>query len=295
MGPRRARTAARPNAPVRPRQVAQRIGERDGLVVTSIQEFVVSSDPSVERLHRLHAALRRLRVEYRLWRELLPAAAAQRAVAFDRRLAEVARRVGEVRDADVQLQLLEAAPDAARSPDDPPAEHLGRLRDDARIGRELVRAYLQAELHAGLFDGLRTMLDVAPTRTALDRFPEAALERMRRRLLRSLRRARARLSPQRAHFLRLRLRRSRYLMDFLGSFPELSRGAFPDRLVRLQRLLGRLHDLDLLADWIEGLAEKHREAGWAVHLLDEQKATRMRIRKELDRKALRIAVRGLAT
>ncbi len=275
-------------------QLAAKIGDRDSEVVTAIQRFVVSPEPNPEQLHELHAALRRLRVEYRLWRTLLPKAASERAVAFDRRLAEAARRVGEVRDADVQLQILEAPPDGKRSPGGAaPAEHLARLRDDARIGRELLRAYLQAELHAGLFDGLRVMLDQSPTRTALAHFPETEVDRARARLWKAYRKARERLSPQRAHFLRLRLRRSRYLVDFLGLFPTTSRGTYPERLVRLQRLLGRLHDLDLLADWIEGLPERTRRSDWAVGLLRKRKETRALLRKELERKILKEEVRSL--
>ncbi len=134
--------------------MVERLAARDTEVAGAARAFLGLPDPTPEQVHRLHAELRRLRVEHRLFRSLLRPDGTDRARALDRRLAEVARRVGTVRDADVELHLLEPTPRGTRSAAASPGDLVRRLRDDARIGRELLRAYLQAELRAGLFEGL---------------------------------------------------------------------------------------------------------------------------------------------
>ncbi len=288
------RRPARPRSPD-PRRVVERLAARDTEVAGAARAFLGLPDPTPEQVHRLHAELRRLRVEHRLFRSLLRPDGTDRARALDRRLAEVARRVGTVRDADVELHLLEPTPRGTRSAAASPGDLVRRLRDDARIGRELLRAYLQAELRAGLFEGLGATLAQPLDRKAAARFPEAEVERARRRLLRAFKRARRQLSERRAHLLRVQLRRTRYLMEFLGTVPGAGRGEYPKRLARLQHQLGRLHDLDVLHGWIEGLAPALQRSEWARRTDAVREATRQRVRRELDRTALKEGLRSLGT
>jgi CHAD domain-containing protein len=285
------------------RGVAQRVLARlreglDGLG-RSFDLLSADPEPSAEQLHRLHTDLRRLRVGFRLLRSLEPAAARPRLKVLDRRLAEIARRVGEVRDRDVLLGLLAGAEEVDRAsasspvPGDPLPDLLLRLKDDARIGRELIRAYVRTEEDSGLFDELGRLLEVAPTLGALATFPRAELDRVGRPLGRATRKARRRLTRGRAHTLRVRLRRMRYLLELLGPVPGATQRRYPDRLVRLQRLLGQLHDRDNLADWIEELPAALRSAPWAKRLRGEHRAIRRRLTDELARRGLKEAIRSL--
>jgi CHAD domain-containing protein len=293
----------RPGHPSVARGVSQRVLARlrealDGLD-RSFDLLSADPEPSAEQLHRLHADLRRLRVGFRLLRSLEPAAARPRLKVLDRRLAEIARRVGEVRDRDVLLGLLGGAEEALRgpasspAPGDPLPELLLRLKDDARIGRELIRAYVRTEKDSGLFDELGHLLEVTPSLGALATFPRAELDRVGRPLVRAARKARRRLTRGRAHALRVRLRRMRHLLELLGPIPGARGGRYPDRLVRLQRLLGQLHDRDNLADWVEELPAGLRSAPWAKRLRGEHRAVRRRLADELAQRGLREAIRSL--
>jgi CHAD domain-containing protein len=273
-----------------------RLGARLAVVQRSLDQVVLDSYPSPERLHRLHADLRRLRVEYRVLSGRFPSALKGHARALDRRLAELARRVGEVRDSDVQLHLLEEAArrEGSRSLRFSHEELLRRFADDARTGRELLRAYVRAEHESELLEELgRTIESGRPVGGSLSpRLLERVLDRERDRLARAFRRARRRPSVPRTHRLRIRLRRYRYLLELVGTLPGPPPESYPARLDRLQRDLGRVHDLDLLTDWIDGLPPEVRDAEWARGLRREHREARRELRNDLDRGSVKAAIRG---
>ena len=275
--------------------IAARLRARLAVLERAIDDLLHRAHPSAERLHRLHRELRRLRVEYRLWRSSLPPAAAEQGDALDHRVAELARRVGEVRDSDVHLEMMlrpgaRSEPTGTRRHRD---ELARRLRDDARIGRELLRAYLRAEQEAGLLHELSSSLERAAGRVGrplTTSSVHAETVRLRVRLVRALRRARRKPSVERAHRLRILLRRSRYLGEFLATVPGAALGRYPVRLVRLQQQLGRVHDLDLLYEWVAGLAPELRDSPWARELGKRRKEARAELETELGRRALRASV-----
>lgn len=275
--------------------VAARLRARLAVLERAIDDLLRHAHPSAERLHRLHRELRRLRVEYRLWRRSLPPRAAEQGEALDHRVAELARRVGEVRDSDVHLEMTlrpggRSEPAVTRRHRE---ELARRLRDDARIGRELLRAYLRAEREAGLLTELTSSWERSPGRVGrplTTSSVHAETVRLRARLVRALRRARRKPNVERAHRLRIVLRRSRYLFEFLATVPGAALGRYPVRLVRLQQRLGRVHDLDLLYDWVAGLAPELRESPWAVELGRRRKEARAELEAELGRRSLRASV-----
>jgi CHAD domain-containing protein len=280
------------------RGVGQRVSARLAVVERAADALIRHGSPSEERIHRFHSELRRLRVESRVWRSGLSPAQVELLTGLDRRLAELARRVGEVRDADVHLNLL----GKVGRPDEPDRtrrhreELYRRLQDDARIGRELLRAYLRAEIEAGVFAELRGTLaregsnERRPLSTGRVRDEVA---RVSERLERATRRAARRPSVKRAHRLRILLRRARYLLEFLATVPGADPPRYPGRLVRLQRTLGRVHDLDLLEDWVDGLAPELKGSPWARELRATHRASRRQLRSELGRGSIRSAVRAL--
>jgi CHAD domain-containing protein len=280
-----------------PGAVRSRLRARVAVVARSLDQVILDSYPSPERLHRLHSDLRRLRVEYRILRDRFPPSVRGHARSLDRRMGELSRRVGEVRDADVQLHLIEEAARAEGSSQlrFSHEELLRRFGDDARTGRELLRAYVRAEHESELLVEIGRTLEPAAagpanhlTRAILDH----VLERERGRLRRTFKRARRRPSVPRTHGLRIRLRRYRYLLELVGTLPGPRPERYAPRLVQLQRDLGHVHDLDLLIDWIDGLPPEVRSAEWAQALRREHWEARRELRKDLDRGSVRAAMRG---
>jgi CHAD domain-containing protein len=281
-----------------PGAVRSRLRARVAVVARSLDQVILDSYPSPERLHRLHSDLRRLRVEYRLLRDRFTPSLRGHARSLDRRLGELSRRVGEVRDADVQLNLIEEAA-RAEGTSELRFSHedlLRRFGDDARTGRELLRAYVRAEHESELLVEIGRTLEPAAgpanriTRTILDH----VLERERGRLRRSFKKARRRPSVPRTHGLRIRLRRYRYLLELVGTLPGPKPDRYAPRLVQLQRDLGHVHDLDLLTDWIDGLPPDVRGSDWAGAIRREHREARRALRKDLDRSSVAAAIRGMA-
>jgi CHAD domain-containing protein len=168
-----------------------------------------------------------------------------------RRVRRLARAVGDVRDRDVTLALIEReAPSPGRSAkgSEELRRFLGRLRDDASTGRELLRASLTTARRDGLFRDLRLALSVPLRGNAareLERLVRDGWKDHRRKTTKAHRRARQRPSAGRLHRLRIRLRRWRQF----ATLAEISRAELPERLGggwgALQDRLGEVHDLDV--------------------------------------------------
>jgi CHAD domain-containing protein len=266
----------------------------------SVEDLLPLPHPSPERLHRLHGEFRRVRVELRLWRHSLPSGIGARVRALDRRLDELARRVGETRDSDVRLGLLEqsVASVSKAAGGERRAELQRQITDDARIRRELLRAQLRVECVGGLFAELKEGLIAHEQRTLPQistSFLSAEIGRMRAGLRQAYRRASRRPSTPRTHRLRILLRRSRHLSAFFATIPGAPVVHYPNRLVRLQQILGRVRDLELICAWVEDLSPGLRHASWAHALRKQRKVARGRLSERLGRKSTRAAIRTLGT
>jgi CHAD domain-containing protein len=290
--------ATAPDPPVLLDGATLPVTERGPTVEREARAIAGHPDPSPERLHRFHRNLRRLRVELRLLRHVLGATEQLRAEDLGRRLKRVARLVGEVRDFDVELALL-GHPRLARA-SDPSFEHLertrGRLREEARTGRALLGAFLRAELDRGLVREIDHILAAAqPHLTLRGVLRAAAIERKRsrERAERALRRARRRPTPRRMHNLRSALRQAHHLNDLLAVPGHGPVRPFPRRVDRLQQELGRLHDLDVLADGLESLGPEVWRSQWARVERRRRRKLREEIASDLDRRTVRDSVSGL--
>ena len=247
--------------------------------------------PDAETLHRLHRDLRELRVSHRLLVPLPKAEAAEDTT--DRRLQRLAGLVGEVRDRDVAIAIL------LRS-----NGHLGskvrrtlqaRLRHEGQVGREMLRADARAELDRHL---LQTVIrDVssapAPGPAQLRHDMEAALAQHHATVVRTFRRALRKPSTRRLHRLRIALRNARALRVLVGRVTGHPANSVPADLDKLQRILGRLHDLDMVAERIAALPSGENLDRWERAWRKARKTERLRVLARMQRKRTRKALNWL--
>lgn len=262
-------------------------GELERLVRAAAQgaEAVIQRPQATPgSLHNLHRDLRHLRTGLAVWRELVPRSQRDPLATLDRRLRRLARLVGEVRDRDVAVDLLGSVEAFAhrRRDQERLERYRGRLRDDARTGRELLRALLRSETDGRLFDGVAAFLagpvGAVATRAVFRRLSEHR-SRGHEKLVTAHRKARKRPSMDRLHRLRIRVRRLRQINNLAGAVDPATTETVAGSLRSLQQGLGRLHDLDVL---FERLDPTFRETRWARALRKERKRQRRRIVSVLD-------------
>jgi CHAD domain-containing protein len=261
------------------KEVERRLDE----TLVELERVVSHARPAASALHRLHRDLRRVRVGLGVWRRVATRSVRDDLKTYDRRLKHLARLVGAVRDRDVAIDVLGKLP---RPPN--PKERVrfhrlrSRLTDDARTGREVLRMFLAAERDAGLFEAIRAGIHAPASRRALGDL-RSYLDEVRERGVDAIqvahRKARRRPTSRRLHRLRLRVRAWRHLND-LASTINRARPAPAHRPLRsLQQRLGRLHDLDVVADFAgpAGIAE------WTDELRRARRHLRRRLVRQLRR------------
>jgi CHAD domain-containing protein len=279
-------SVARPGegSTIRPERVAREIAVILEDVTRAVDQVVGASHPTPESLHRLHRQMRRLRTGLSLWEALLPSAERKLLHPLDVRIKRLSRLVGRIRDRDIALLLVDRYDGRRNRRRDLPrvARYRIRLQDDARTGRELLRAFLRSEQQSHLLDDVGERLRSLPrSGSFLDSRRAVALAHARAHdnLRRAHRRARRRPSMVRLHRLRIRIRRARQFSDLAVALdPQHERG-LGSSLTRLQKDLGDLHDLDMV---LVGLDEEVRQTAWAEALRDERRRRRKQVLKALD-------------
>lgn len=252
-------------------------------------ELVRASDPSgltATTVHDLHRDLRRLASGLTVWGQLISRLREEEVEVLARRVRRLARLVGRVRDRDVTGELLAPGP---RETGLSVAwwAFLGRLREDAHTGRELLRAFLTREQQAGLFDRAVRLLDLPPRADAARGLARILAEERRLRqgrVRRAHRKASRKPSSERLHRLRIRIRQWRHLATLELATRAASHHPPPASWARLQRRLGELHDLDVT------LASVPRELGESatpVHLRARRRLLRRTLEGDLERIVLR--------
>jgi CHAD domain-containing protein len=247
--------------------------------------------PDAETLHRLHRDLRELRVTHRLLVPLPHAGTAEDTT--DRRLQRLAGLVGEVRDRDVAIaMLLRTGGDAGgrlrRS-------LRTRLRHEGQVGRELLRADARVELDRHLLQAVIRDVSSVPTPgpAQLRHDMEAALTQHHATVLRAFRRALKKPSTRRLHRLRIALRNARALRTLVGHVIGHSGSSVPADLDKLQRTLGRLHDMDMVAERIAALPSGENLERWEREWRKARKIERIRVLARMQRKRTRKALNWL--
>lgn len=255
--------------------------------ISSVDTVIERPHPTAGSLHRLHRELRRLRTGLAVWARLLSRRDQERLRPLDLRLKRLARLVGRIRDRDIAIDLLSHVDGGRWTPEETLrlARYRTRLRDDARTGRELLRAFLRAERDAGLFPQVRSewhrprlRYRSNDVRAVLYRFRGRGEERVRK----ARRKARRRPTTSRLHRLRIRVRGLRHVIDLVGAIDPTDARPLSAPVRRLQRDLGRLHDLDVVLD---GLAPEVEPTAWANALRTERRRLRETLLSYLERKS----------
>jgi CHAD domain-containing protein len=251
---------------------------------SGLRSCAYRSTPDAETLHRLHRELRELRVTHRL---LVPLPKGGADDTTDRRLQRLAGLVGEVRDRDVAIEIL------LRSSGDPGGKLRrslqGRLRHEAQIGRELLRADARVELDRHLLQMvIRDVSGAAtPSPAQLRHDMETALAQRHATVVRAYRRGLRKPSTRRLHRLRIALRNARMLRVLVGRITGHPGNSVPTELDKLQRALGRLHDLDMVAERIASLPSGENLDEWERQWRKARKSERIRVLARMQRKRTR--------
>jgi len=209
----------------------------------------------VRALHRARVATRRLR-------ELVPILRLESSSAkkLNRRLRKITARLGKVRELDVSLLLIDelhAEWPSHRDALDHVHAALSSSRDEARatliehlpmsemrrVARKLSRAL------AGIKEADRTARREKPHRRKSSTWAlDARIAHRAARLAEALRDAGAVYLPERLHDARIAVKKLRYALEL--SSPKTNRSGRSDlrALERLQEILGRMHDFQILID-----------------------------------------------
>ncbi len=269
--------------PIDPDRLREELRENLAEVVREVDDVLHHPRPSPASLHRLHREMRRLRTALGIWGEILGAAGQAELRPLIGRLRRLTRLVGQVRDRDVTLGLLEGV--AERPSSDEEREQLRqyrtRLADDARTGRELLRAFLRSERQARLFDLVAEGFDRKPRVRSSAQLARVLTDHQRRghaKVASAHKKARRRPSMDRLHRLRIRVRRLRQISELASAVDPEHDPAVAESLRRLQQHLGRLHDLDVL---VQDLDPALKGAAWARALRRERRRQRKAIAKVL--------------
>jgi CHAD domain-containing protein len=201
-------------------------------------------------------AVHRTRVATRRLRELLPVLQLEGKSAgkLSHQLRKMTRRLGGVREADVMLLLIAELHESGRFSE--PALRL--VRDAARTVREEARAEIPGKSAAESFRRIVRKLDRAArkledgedsqTRRAWRWALDARVSRRALALRHTIDKAGSVYLAERLHAARIALKKLRYALELdvesrgVKSTPELR------ALKRMQEVLGRLHDLQVLVD-----------------------------------------------
>jgi CHAD domain-containing protein len=209
----------------------------------------------VAAVHRTRVASRRLRELLPPMRELLAEGSVERARAEVRR---VTRALGPVRELDVTTGLFE---EFAASHD---LDAAARLAVTRTLTRDRDRA--QRRMRAALPERRRQRLEAALTALGGPEAPDTGLRlvaaanarvvRRGQRVRNALEHAGALYVPERLHQVRIAVKQLRYALEVAGDARRARPSARVTQLRQIQDLLGRAHDLHVLADRV-----RHVQAG----------------------------------
>jgi CHAD domain-containing protein len=210
-----------------------------------------------EPVHDVRVAMRRMRTLLRVFRNHLPEVPRQE---IEDMLAEISEELGPVRDYDEWVNLLESAPIRAETKSSRlfPA-YLRHHQQQRQLVRATVRRCLRGPHFASQRLKVNRLLREELPRLArteppgsLPKLAAKQLDKALRRVARDERLRHSR-SPRKLHKLRITLRKARYLAEFFGPVLGLDTVKLAKRLHGVERVLGRIHDIDL---WKEHLTRE---------------------------------------
>jgi CHAD domain-containing protein len=245
---------AKPTLPsvARSRRFQQALGRR--LKVLD-QDLPAALEHDAKALHRTRVASRRLR-------EVLPVIEQSVALAppFHKRRGDVrrlTRALGGVRELDVALELLD--------------EVVSKHHQYDRVAAS-VRAEIQRERAVRYAHMIRNLADIKPGRLTRElasigaALKSASAAEQRRLLARrvsrradgldaAMERAGALYAFDRLHLVRIAAKKLRYALEVVDELTRVGTRRLVKRLKETQDLLGRLHDLEILAGYVRKMRE----------------------------------------
>jgi CHAD domain-containing protein len=208
-------------------------------------------------------ALHRARVASRRLREIVPVLQLDAGVTekLGRRLRKITRRLGDVRELDVMIALI----DELRHAYPEHTDALTRVAAVATKGRDEARKDLAERLPHERLERMSRKLDhVVQTlrRGENDRADQrrpgrarsaawaidARVARRAERLREALTDSTAVYLPERLHDVRIAIKKLRYALELSGSLGRQDQAPALRTLKRAQEILGRMHDLQVLID-----------------------------------------------
>lgn len=224
-----------------------------GIFLTALDHFatnaaIFAQSETIESVHQMRVALRRLRAAISLFRSALAGSGLATAAV---RAKTIAATLGDARDSDVFLQMLEAGPGATME-----APNLCALRaaaqGDRDAGYAAARKMLQDAGTPAFIDDLRRLIAAhdwiaapgAEEAGSARVFAKTALARLYKRARRKSRHL-ATQTPDERHAARIALKKARYGAEFFESLFDHQRAArdFTRTLAMLQDGLGAFNDL----------------------------------------------------
>ncbi len=250
---------------------------------------------SADELHVLHRQLRQVRIELRLWNGFTRSTRGREDLD---RLRHLTGLVGEVRDRDVSGALVKKslAEQKRRFAIIGISSIQRRLDAEGEIGRGLLTAYARSLRTSHLFNEVQRRVDRSALPSTDRRFrlvSRSALTKQIRRLIKAARRTHRKPTTSRLHQLRIEIRRGRTLRAALGG-SEIERSGRTGILRRLQALLGRIHDQDVLLAWIDRLPPAEATSRWGRAVRLNRKEFRAKVLHEVSRRGFRREVARLA-
>jgi CHAD domain-containing protein len=211
----------------------------------------------VEELHDMRVATRRLRAALSLFAEVLP----EKIMQEREELRWIGQALGAVRDLDVQVEQLEewlaAVPDADRGALERLGLLLGEQRREARAAMlETLDSRRYEAFIARFRKALRARRTVRPGSPGLPARTVAPdlIERRYRAVRKAAKRIDRDSPAPEYHQLRIRCKRLRYALEFLGDLYPAGPQPLIKRLVALQDLLGSHQDAEVAIERLRRLA-----------------------------------------
>ncbi len=237
----------RPRQPKR--QAARAMIQRQFEQLAS-REYGLGNADDPEYVHEMRVAIRRILVLIHAFDKDLGGGIRP----IGKRIANLGRRLGDVRDSDAFLAYLQERLDEAR----PSGRRiLVKIRGaQRRARRDQYRQVLEA-FEGVQYQRLKTRLERFLAARAdgrrggrpASREAQRALQRYLEKFFSHGRRL-ARLSPRQQHQLRIDCKNLRYLADFFSGFYGRRLEGMIEELTEFQDLLGQVHDYYVYKDWL---------------------------------------------
>lgn len=253
---------------------AARLVERYRAMVAEIGGVRLSDD--IEHVHRMRVASRRLRAALGLFGEHV--ASRRTAKRWTRDVREITRALGDARDADVQLEFIDARRAGSAGEGNEVLAGLDRLALRLRQRRHELQPAVEKALDALEESPVVAELPklLGPLASSGPGLPpeeaEAALETARAIVPRRIRKLTAFDAavddPARVddhHAMRIAAKKLRYTLE---AFVPVAPGRFDpwvQTIKRLQKRLGELHDCDVWIEFLPRFLEEERERTVAFH------------------------------